>query len=350
MISSTMKRVCVMMTMVAAGAIAGGCSTQQPSSGVTAPSPVGSGADATGAAALMGVWASPASATQVAKLSTCSNFQWNVTSQTGNAVSGQFSVVCLGTYQITGTANGQLTGANSMHIVLNGSATLPSVGNCAVTLTTDGTLNGDVIRLPYTAQTCLGTYSGVETLSKNQLFPPAPAPAPEPPPPPPPPPVPAPNPEPTPVPQPADQLDLNQVTIVLGPSNIAAWPQTSTMTGVKTTDGLCTYHTKLGQWPTVGFFDTGAPIEGNQWVFANINGRWYGGAGEWQRPGQACKAVTADDIGSGTFYADSWEPLRSWVPRPGELFAVMVSTPARAWPSMRTVDERSNVVLVRWGQ
>jgi len=153
-----------------------------------------------------------------------------------------------------------------------------------------------------------------------------------------------------PVPQPADQLDLNQVSIVLGPANIAAWPQTSTMTGVKTTDGLCTYHTKLGQWPTVGFFDTGAPIEGNQWVFANINGRWYGGAGEWQRPGQACKAVTAEDIGSGTFYADNWEPRRVWVPRPGELFAVMVSTPARAWPSMRTVDERSNVVLARWGQ
>jgi hypothetical protein len=143
---------------------------------------------------------------------------------------------------------------------------------------------------------------------------------------------------------------LNQVTIVLGPANIGAWPQTSTMTGVKTTDGLCTYHTKLGLWPTVGFFDTGAPIEGNQWVFANINGRWYGGAGEWQRPGQACKAVTAEDIGSGTFYADAWEPLRSWVPRPGELFAVMVSTPARAWPSMRTVDERSNVVFARWGQ
>ena len=157
-------------------------------------------------------------------------------------------------------------------------------------------------------------------------------------------------PAPAPVPQSADEIDLNQVTIVLGPKNIGSWPQTSTMTSVTTTDGLCTFHTKLGQWPTVEFFDTGAPIDGNQWVFAFINGRWYGGAGEWQRPGQACKAVTREDIGAGTFYSPGWEPLTSWVPSPGEVFGVMESTPARAWPAMRTIDERSNVVLVRWGQ
>jgi hypothetical protein len=37
------------------------------------------------------------------------------------------------------------------------------------------------------------------------------------------------------------------------------------------------------------------------------------------------------------------------VPKPGEVFGLMVTTPARAWPDMRTLDERSNVVLVRWG-
>ena len=35
--------------------------------------------------------------------------------------------------------------------------------------------------------------------------------------------------------------------------------------------------------------------------------------------------------------------------KPGEVFGLMVTTPARAWPDMRTLDERSNVVLVRWG-
>jgi hypothetical protein len=29
---------------------------------------------------------------------------------------------------------------------------------------------------------------------------------------------------------------------------------------------------------------------------------------------------------------------------------LMSSTPARAWPNMRTLDQRTNVVLTRWGQ
>jgi hypothetical protein len=30
------------------------------------------------------------------------------------------------------------------------------------------------------------------------------------------------------------------------------------------------------------------------------------------------------------------------------VFGVMSSTPARLWPSMRTIDERTNVAMVRW--
>jgi hypothetical protein len=312
-----------------------------------ATSPSGStiGTDATGTAALVGLWASPAGAA-VANLSSCSNFQWNVTSQAGNAIAGTFSAVCLGAYQVNGTASGQLNGG-TVHVILNASANLPTIGACPVTLTTDGTLDGDAIRLPYVAQTCLGTYTGTETLKKSLFAPtPAPAPALDPTP------VPAPAPIPTPAPvPPADEIDLNQVTIVLGPANIASWPQTATVTGTKASQGeLCVYTTKTGLWPTSLFFDTNALIEGNQWVFANIGGRWYGGAGEWQRPGQACKPVPLENMGADTFYGDNMEPLRSWRPQPGEVFGVMASTPARAWPSMRTVDERSNVVLIRMGQ
>jgi hypothetical protein len=42
------------------------------------------------------------------------------------------------------------------------------------------------------------------------------------------------------------------------------------------------------------------------------------------------------------------EPLHSWHPQPGEVVGVMASTPARLWPAMRTVDERTNVVLIQW--
>jgi hypothetical protein len=113
---------------------------------------------------------------------------------------------------------------------------------------------------------------------------------------------------------------------------------------------MCIWHTKLGVWPSGIFFgDPNTLVEGNQWVLANINGRWYGGAAEWYRPGQACKDVTADNIARDAFYYDEQEPLRSWVPAVGEVFGLMSTTPARAWPHMRTLDERTNVVLVRWG-
>ena len=138
---------------------------------------------------------------------------------------------------------------------------------------------------------------------------------------------------------------------MLGPSNVADWPQTSTVTGTRAIPHeLCIWHTRLGNWPNTIFFDDpNTRVEGNQWVFANIGGRWYGGAADWYRPGQACKDVTADSIARDAFYSPSMEPLRSWVPRQGEVFGVMSTTPARAWPQMRTLDERSNIVLIRWG-
>jgi hypothetical protein len=109
---------------------------------------------------------------------------------------------------------------------------------------------------------------------------------------------------------------------------------------------LCIWHDQLGTWPSVIFFnDPNTLVEGNQWVFANIGGRWYGGAADWYRPGQACKGLDAASIGRDAFDQD---PLRSWVPQPGELFGVMSTTPARAWPDMRTLDQRTNIVLLRW--
>lgn len=144
-----------------------------------------------------------------------------------------------------------------------------------------------------------------------------------------------------------DQLDLRTVTILKGPSAIVNWPVGSRITNASQGGGeLCIWHEQLGKWPSVIFFgDPGTLVEGNQWVFANINGKWYGGAADWYRPGQACKGVDASSIGRDSF---DQEPLRSWVPRPGEVFGVMSSTPARAWPDMRTLDQRTNIIMMRW--
>ncbi len=150
---------------------------------------------------------------------------------------------------------------------------------------------------------------------------------------------------------PGDQLDLSTATIVLGPSNIGDWLATGTVTSTVARPGeICIEHTKLAAWPgTVFFDDPGTLVQGNQWMFAFIDGRWYGGGGRWYRPGQACKDTNADDGFTGTFYMEGTEPLRSYVPRPGDLIGLMSTTPARFYPSMRTVDERTNVVVVPWG-
>ena len=144
-----------------------------------------------------------------------------------------------------------------------------------------------------------------------------------------------------------DELDLRTVTILKGPSSISSWTVGSVITGTNQGGGqLCIYHSMLGKWPSTAFFgDPGVLVEGNQWVFAYIGGKWYGGAADWYRPGQACKGVDANSIGADAF---DQEPLRSWVPKPGEVFAVMSTTPARAWPDMRTLDQRTNVVKMVW--
>ena len=74
--------------------------------------------------------------------------------------------------------------------------------------------------------------------------------------------------------------------------------------------------------------------------------RWGTGAGEWLRPGQTCKGGQyTEQIGpDGT-----WDgPMDTWQPKPGDLVGYMVTTPARAYPDFRTLDERSNILLQPW--
>ena len=65
-------------------------------------------------------------------------------------------------------------------------------------------------------------------------------------------------------------------------------------------------------------------------------------------PRPACKGIDEFSIGRDAFYLKPQSPIYSWIPQSGEVFAVMSTTPARAWPTFRTYDERTNVELVRW--
>jgi hypothetical protein len=139
-----------------------------------------------------------------------------------------------------------------------------------------------------------------------------------------------------------DQLDPAQVAWL--DADVSRWARTSRITRADTGDDHITIdHTAAGRWPTVLLGDDGA-VEGNPWILVQRDGRWYGHTYEWLAPGQSRKAVTGEDLAAIT---SSQAPGVSFRPRPGELVGLMVSAPARSGD--RTVEERSNIVLVRWG-
>lgn len=121
--------------------------------------------------------------------------------------------------------------------------------------------------------------------------------------------------------------------------------------GKSTADGdnwlVCFPHTKSGKWPALP--GDGTTFEGNVCAFARIGGRWYGDTVEYLKVGQTCKRF------SNLTGKTSWglgphatkDPMRSWGPRPGEWFGLMVCTPVREGiegPSQ----ERSQIFLTRW--
>ena len=150
-------------------------------------------------------------------------------------------------------------------------------------------------------------------------------------------------------------IDLTRVVYLKGP-DLSTWKQTGRIILVEQ-DGnaalggpMCISFSDPG-WPGAKWIYGGADpdfeIYGNQWYFANINGTWYGGPGEWLYRGAAiCKAGQ----GTNTIGPDSGfgNPFASWRPRPGELVGYAVSASARALPAMATVQERTDVVLVPW--
>src|SRR3989344_2384426 len=137
--------------------------------------------------------------------------------------------------------------------------------------------------------------------------------------------------------------DISPASINWLHTNVGGWSVTSTITKVDiTSDTICIYHTKAGQWPP-SQFDT-IQIEGNPWIFAKINGQWHGATWDWLRVGQQCKGMTAIEIGKDQIRIPPLDS--SWVPQQGDQIGFMMS--ARARDDVRTVTERSDIVVVTW--
>ena len=145
-----------------------------------------------------------------------------------------------------------------------------------------------------------------------------------------------------------DQIDIKNATLVspMDDRSALSWPVKSKITNVTMAPGLsCIEHTMGGKWPAAPFAPpNGGLVEGTFWIFRYYQGKWYGGVFDYYRPGQTCKATGKEEYGVDqvrTFPLDY-----SWVPQVGEEVAFMVSTPGRG--GYNTLDERSNIVVIKW--
>jgi hypothetical protein len=153
-------------------------------------------------------------------------------------------------------------------------------------------------------------------------------------------------------------IDLSKViqSYPAAPSGpqVAAWRQTATILSVEqdgnpAADGImCIAFSTSHDWPSTAFFGAEeVQVYANQWYFANIGGQWYGGPGEYLRVGRGfCKTGQ----GTNAIGPDGgWNTvMASWAPKVGELVGYMITTPARNWPGMHTIDERSDIVVQPW--
>lgn len=152
-----MKNRILLVVLSIAAAAAAGCTSFERRSSLTGPT-------AAGNTSLIGSWTS---ATLIPTPSTCTDFVWNVSEQTGTSAKGSFSATFPGDLKLTGTAQGAFTNPTSISWSAQGNATAPGLTSCAITLTGTAALGTDSISVPYSGDTCLGKVSGIETLRKR---------------------------------------------------------------------------------------------------------------------------------------------------------------------------------------
>jgi hypothetical protein len=112
---------------------------------------------------LLGTWSS---ASVLPSADSCTEFTWEVTEQSGNTASGNFSATCPGGLKVSGRASGVQLGT-VISWTATGNATAPNLPACAISLTGNAYLEVDRIRVPYSGQTCLGAVKGEEILKRN---------------------------------------------------------------------------------------------------------------------------------------------------------------------------------------
>ena len=436
----------VLTALVAAAVIAGGCGFEHARTPLVPTSTDGAGNNTPNPVltpSLIGLWSSNGAAA-LPSTDSCGNFQYQITNQTGNSITGTFSGLCGQDIAITGQASGQLNGA-SVPLTVTGSATLPNTPTpCAFTLSGTGTVedNGNTLRIPFNGTTCFGPVSGVEVLRRPQAQAQQPisapslvspsanahldttqprltvtnAPragavgpvvdyqfevandeafaspfgswnvpeqanetslvlpqalaysqvyywrvratdgtpgawsitrafqAPNPPA--------APAPPSTPAGNGQDAIDLRQAVITgASPRDVAFWPVTTRLNVLDfRTNGVYVEFSKkqgAGRWPDVVPPGWDGALQYTLWMVVKINGQWYtsGGVEYWY--GLDRQGGPPADFARNWYYSPAvWGPLASHQPSVGEQVGFFVTAGDSRAKDVRSVTERSNVVIV----
>lgn len=309
---------------------------------------------------LLGTWSTtaatgPSGAPAAAGDSSCTNFQWNVTSQSSTHIVGNFTAVCLGSANIAGAATGNISGTN-VTMTITGNGSMPGLASCPFNVVGNGTMQGDVIVVPYTGTTCLGPLSGTQTIARSYVQPtPTPAPAPPTPAPPPPVPTPAPAPPPPPAPEPPPPAGdvLSGAAIWNSPKALGSWPVTSRITVLDINSGGVSIEfskrTGSGRWPDMFPPGWDEPLQWTLGMCMYVGGQWQCSAAIQFWHGLDRSGGPPSQYGNNWFYDSSrWGPL-SRQPAVGEtigFFACAGDCRNTTDGSKSPVKERTDVVLV----
>lgn len=138
--------------------------------------------------------------------------------------------------------------------------------------------------------------------------------------------------------------DFSDVVFIEAPF-VKGWPETSQL-DVSIGGGLINMpYDKRTVWPPVRPNSLGgAEVNANAWGFIKLNGVWHAGTWEYLRPGQFVKKTKA--YGGCCHFRP---PINNFNTVNGEIYGFMIAGVTRDTSGGINVEERTNVVLYRWG-
>jgi hypothetical protein len=341
-----MKRVFVSLALIASAALAAaGCTGFQSGKTTgTTTAPTVSLPGGTSSGTLVGTWGEPVAFT-IPSVSSCANFQWQITSQSDSAVAGTFSATCDGGIGITASGSGTLVNSTTVNVTVTGVALVSGVPACNFTLGGVGALSDsdNTLTIPYSGTTCVGPVHGTQTLRRHVETPA-------------PPPAPAPDPTPQPVipDGPTDAFNFSSAIMLNSPRDFTSWPITTKITAISMGPGGVgvDFDAKNGpgRWPDVTPPGWSGPLQYTLGMAENIGGQWYASAVVEFWYGLDASGGPPSQFASNWFY-DSfrWAPMTYHQPAPGELIGFFVcegDCRNNTDGTLSPLRARSNVVLV----